>query len=245
MLWSPDGDWIVYRTGTTDNNRDIYARRIGPDTATIAVSALPNIDEQAPALSPDGRWLAYVSNEAGEYEVWVRPFPDLHLGSRRVSPGGRALEPARSDDGAELFFQTDEARVSLEISDGAEAGVAARRQDRVRRDSTPESGQPRVSRPLHECPWLSSNTLPWLRSSRRGGPRLRRHSARRLVQRGRDAEFHAGHREGKVSEGLPRTRRLASRARKQQDRCAERPTNEVRTQRIHGSIQTVPGHSER
>jgi hypothetical protein len=34
-----------------------------------------------------------------------------------VSPGGRALEPARSDDGAELFFQTDEAPVSLEITD--------------------------------------------------------------------------------------------------------------------------------
>jgi serine/threonine-protein kinase len=104
VLWSSDGNWLVYRTGTTLNGRDIYARRLRPDTATIAVSARPGIDERAPALSPDGRWLAYVSNETGDEEVWVRPFPDVDRGSRQVSVGG-GVEPAWSDRGNELFFR--------------------------------------------------------------------------------------------------------------------------------------------
>jgi serine/threonine-protein kinase len=117
VFWSSDGDWLVYRTGQSDGDRDIYARRLRPDTATIVVSALPDVDEMAPALSPNGRWLAYVSNEAGEREVWVRAFPDVGLGSRRVSRGGQAVEPVWSADGTELFFTTGEGRVALEITD--------------------------------------------------------------------------------------------------------------------------------
>jgi serine/threonine-protein kinase len=119
VFWAPDGDWVIYRTGTTPTARDIYARRIRPDTATIAVAARPGIDERAPALSPNGRWLAYVSGETGRDEIWVRPFPDVGAGSRRVSPGGSAVEPVWSDDGDELFFRTAEGLMALEITDVA------------------------------------------------------------------------------------------------------------------------------
>jgi len=118
VLWSHSGDWLVYRTGTSENDRDVYAKRLRPDTATIAVAARPGIDERAPALSPDGRWVAYVSNETGEDEVWVRPFPDVGRGSRQVSVGG-AVEPLWSESRNELFFR---ARVggltSVEVGEG-------------------------------------------------------------------------------------------------------------------------------
>jgi Tol biopolymer transport system component len=117
VLWSSDGDWLVYRTGTTDNNRDIYARRLRPDTATLAVSARPGIDERAPALSPNGRWLAYVSDETGEDEIWVRPFPDVGRGSRQLSMDGGS-EPVWSESGTELFFRGRRGLTSVVIGDG-------------------------------------------------------------------------------------------------------------------------------
>ena len=54
-------------------------------------------------LSPDGRWLAYVSDEFGQNEVFVRPFPAFDRGRWQVSTGGGS-RPAWSRDGREIFF---------------------------------------------------------------------------------------------------------------------------------------------
>lgn len=119
VFWSPGGDWLIYRTGTTEQDRDIYARRLRPDTATIVVSAQPDIDELAPVLSPDGRWLAYVSDQTGRNEVWVRPFPDVDRGSRQLSVNG-GVEPVWSDSGDELFFQSSTGIWSVEVGDAGD-----------------------------------------------------------------------------------------------------------------------------
>jgi serine/threonine-protein kinase len=116
VLWSPDGNWLVYRTGTGVGATDIFARRMGPDTMTIAVSNEPGIDERAPVLSPDGRWVAYVSDEGGQPAIWVRPFPEVDAGRRRVS-SGFGVEPVWSDDGEELFYRDDANLMSVAISD--------------------------------------------------------------------------------------------------------------------------------
>jgi serine/threonine-protein kinase len=55
------------------------------------------------ALSPDGRWIAYVSNETGETEVYVRPFPNVDDGKWQISTNGGG-EPLWSPDGRELFY---------------------------------------------------------------------------------------------------------------------------------------------
>jgi serine/threonine-protein kinase len=117
VLWSSDGEWLVYRTGTTENDRDIYATRLRPDTTTLAVAAQPGIDERAPALSPDGRWLAYVSNETGRDEVWVRPFPDVERGSRQLSIDG-GVEPTWADRGNEIFFRGPRGLTSVAVGEG-------------------------------------------------------------------------------------------------------------------------------
>jgi serine/threonine-protein kinase len=65
--------------------------------------------EGSPALSPDGRWLAYQSNESGTYEVYVRPFPGPG-GRWQVSTGG-GRNPLWSRDGRELLFQASDGRV--------------------------------------------------------------------------------------------------------------------------------------
>ena len=60
-------------------------------------------DERGSALSPDSRWLAYVSNEQGEHEVFVRPFPDVNGGRWQVSSGGGSA-PVWAHNGRELFY---------------------------------------------------------------------------------------------------------------------------------------------
>jgi serine/threonine-protein kinase len=53
--------------------------------------------------SPDGRWLAYEANDSGQFEVYVRPFPDVHSGHWQVSTGG-GTRPLWARNGQELFY---------------------------------------------------------------------------------------------------------------------------------------------
>jgi serine/threonine-protein kinase len=106
VLASPDGRWLVFRRGGVigqASGRDIFGIRPGVDSAPVPLVAKPDVDEAAPALSPDGKWLAYESNETGRSEIYVRPFPATDSGKWQVSTnGGQAPLWARS--GRELFF---------------------------------------------------------------------------------------------------------------------------------------------
>jgi len=67
--------------------------------------------ELEPTFSPDGRWLAYMSNESGSYEVYVRPFPSPG-GKWQVSTGG-GLYPKWSRNGKELFYRTEDSKLMV------------------------------------------------------------------------------------------------------------------------------------
>ncbi len=99
---SRDG-WVIVET---DDNRpgagDLLAFRPGIDTVMAPLLDSPRY-EGMPALSPDGRWLAYASEESGRIEVYIRPFPDVHRGKWQVSIEGGAL-PSWARSGAELFY---------------------------------------------------------------------------------------------------------------------------------------------
>jgi serine/threonine-protein kinase len=101
-VFSRDGAWLVYRTGTAVEG-DLYARQLGTDSS-IVLMATPAW-ETSPALSPDGRWLAYVSNESGTAEVYVRPFPNTGDGKWQISVQG-GQEPVWAHSGRELFYRT-------------------------------------------------------------------------------------------------------------------------------------------
>ncbi len=60
-------------------------------------------DEISPTVSPDGRWLAYPSNQTGRFEVYVWPFPETASGLWQVATNG-GTEPVWSRDGRELFY---------------------------------------------------------------------------------------------------------------------------------------------
>jgi Tol biopolymer transport system component/tRNA A-37 threonylcarbamoyl transferase component Bud32 len=100
---SPDGRWIITRTETgTPGDGDIFAMQVGVDTAPKPIIAT-RFQELAPALSPDGRWLAYSSNETGRAELYVRPFPEASAGKIQVSTEGGTV-PRWGHTGDELFY---------------------------------------------------------------------------------------------------------------------------------------------
>ena len=76
------------------------------------------LDEQGAVLSPDSRWLAYVSNEQGEHEVFVRPFPDVNGGKWQVSSGGGSA-PVWAHNGRELFYVRGTNMYVVRINPGA------------------------------------------------------------------------------------------------------------------------------
>jgi serine/threonine-protein kinase len=98
---SPDGRHIVYQLDTL--GADLYYRAVSGDTTPQPLATAASAIETMPRISPDGRWLAFTTNESGRDEVVVQPFPGPG-GRVQVSSGGGS-EPVWSRDGGRLFFR--------------------------------------------------------------------------------------------------------------------------------------------
>jgi serine/threonine-protein kinase len=122
-LVSPDGTWFVYRTLSDATGRDIWYRRLSGDTTPKPFEATP-ADETMPRFSPDGKWLAYVSNESGAPEVFVRPFPGPG-GRTQISAGG-GTEPVWAPDGKRLFYLSGNDLMAANVTAGATLAVGTR-----------------------------------------------------------------------------------------------------------------------
>jgi serine/threonine-protein kinase len=95
---------VVFGAGpTTEAATDIYSVTLpGPD-AKAATLIGARASDFGGELSPDGKWLAYHSNESGEFEVYVRPFPDVQSGRWQISTAG-GTRAAWTRNGRELFY---------------------------------------------------------------------------------------------------------------------------------------------
>lgn len=97
-------------------NWDLAILASSPGQESRVLLATDSVELQ-PRVSPDGRWLAYVSNESGSYEVYVRPFPDVTSGRWQISRNGGG-SPVWSADGSELFFiSVDKEMMAAPIAD--------------------------------------------------------------------------------------------------------------------------------
>jgi hypothetical protein len=117
-VWAPDGKWLVFEAVRAAKNfYDILGVRPGTDTVPVALVAT-KFEDTAPAISPDGRWLAYASDESGRFEIYVVPFPNTTSAKWSVSTKG-GTEPVWAHSGRELFYR-DGARnlVASEVNAG-------------------------------------------------------------------------------------------------------------------------------
>jgi serine/threonine-protein kinase len=98
---SPDGKWLIMEVRTPEGDDiAIAALQPGAPVRPLIASAATN---ERPSLSPDGRWIAYESNDSGSNQVYVRPFPEVNHGRWQVSTSGGG-KPHWSRNGRELFF---------------------------------------------------------------------------------------------------------------------------------------------
>ena len=75
-------------------------------------------NEAVHSISPNGRWVAYRSDESGERRIYVRPFPNASSGGQRLISDGPGSDPLWGPDGRELFYLTPEAAMVVPVETG-------------------------------------------------------------------------------------------------------------------------------
>lgn len=117
--WSRDGRFILYYETDPKTKNDVWVLPVaesvaGPGGASSGESKpfpflRTEADEFGATISPNGRWMAYVSDESGRYEVYVQSFP-VGGGKRQVSTGG-GTAPRWRRDGQELFYYASDGKL--------------------------------------------------------------------------------------------------------------------------------------
>jgi eukaryotic-like serine/threonine-protein kinase len=117
--WSADGQLLAFNEINPTTGIDVWVLRMSDRKAQPFLRTPFN--ESAPRFSPDGRWLAYVSDESGRYEVYVQPYPGPG-GKWQISTEG-GTEPAWNPNGRELFYRSGDKMMAVDIA--TQPGFAA------------------------------------------------------------------------------------------------------------------------
>jgi len=136
---SPNGDWLLYRTGTLAT-ADIFYRRLSGDTTSHAFIATPSAELEG-RFSPDGKWVSYTSAESAVRQVFVRPFPTSDMRVQVSVNGGE--QAVWSADGHSLYYSTAQGGVLIRAKVSLSPTFAVTSRDTVLRggfDMVPRNG---------------------------------------------------------------------------------------------------------
>jgi serine/threonine-protein kinase len=116
--FSPDGRRLAYFESSPDTGYNLWTLPLDLTDPDHPKPGQPELflrtpaNENVPKFSPDGRWIAYRSDESGSYEIYVRPFPAGSGGKSQISAGG-GLYALWSKNGRELFYETADNRIMV------------------------------------------------------------------------------------------------------------------------------------
>jgi dipeptidyl aminopeptidase/acylaminoacyl peptidase len=119
VSWSADGKFILYTSTGGPTASDLFVLPLSGDRKPIPF-VNTQFTETPGQFSPDGKWVAYVSNESGRNEVYVAPFPGPG-GKRQVSTAGAsqpASQPRWRRDGTEIFYIAADMKLMAAAVDG-------------------------------------------------------------------------------------------------------------------------------
>ena len=108
--WSPDGQFLAFVEFLPTGSRVWIMSRDGEPEALLDSS----FNSLSPRFAPQGDWIAYVSDESGEDEVYVRRYPGLERGRLVSRDGGR--EPVWASNGEQLFYRSGDRMMAVEIT---------------------------------------------------------------------------------------------------------------------------------
>ena len=111
--WSPDDEWFACTLIDEFEAADIHVLRADGSGETVPFQTTSS-NEDGGMFSPDGRWMAYVSDESGREEVYVAPYPDPGRKVRISSEGGHS--PRWSALGDELFFVNGNSLMAVTVT---------------------------------------------------------------------------------------------------------------------------------
>jgi serine/threonine-protein kinase len=100
LSFSPDQKTLVFVSGGGSSDIHIVSLQDEKIAETLLATTAR---EESPDISPDGNWIAYMSDESGLFEIYVRPYPDVEDGRWLISTEG-GIHPVWSRDGHELFY---------------------------------------------------------------------------------------------------------------------------------------------
>jgi Tol biopolymer transport system component/predicted Ser/Thr protein kinase len=109
---SPDGQLLAFIEVDPTTGFDILVLRMGDRKAQPFLRT--QFNESAPRFSPDGRWLAYISDESGRSETYVQPYPGPGSKWQISTEGG--TEPVWNPNGRELFYRSGDKMIAVEIT---------------------------------------------------------------------------------------------------------------------------------
>jgi Tol biopolymer transport system component len=116
--FAPDGKLLVYVENNPASGSDIWILPLEGDRTPRPFLKTPFVEGEV-ALSPDGHWLAYQSNESGRFEIYLQPFPS---GGRRFqisTDGGGTAQWSRN--GREIFYRNQNRMMAVAVRPGASA----------------------------------------------------------------------------------------------------------------------------
>ena len=102
-FWSLDGKTLVFEEQRPETVQDLYVLSMEGERSSRPLIQT-EFTEDRPSLSPNGRWMAYRSNESGRFEIYVRPFPNVERGKWKISTDG-GISPVWGPNGRELFYR--------------------------------------------------------------------------------------------------------------------------------------------